>query len=65
MTVEERFLQQVIFLNGNRLVVPQLSFEQPQQNVIQTVHYSSVPEFLFNAFTEVFLALNIIWSTGS
>ena len=42
------------FFNGNRLVVPRLSFEQPQQNVIQTVHYSSVPEFLFNAFTKVF-----------
>ena len=54
MTVEERFLQQVIFLNGNRLVVPQLSFEQPQQNVIQTVHYSSVLKILSNAFTEVF-----------
>ena len=54
MTVEERFLQQVIFLNGNRLVVPRLSFERPQQNVIQTVHYSSVSEVLSNAFTEVF-----------
>ena len=42
------------FLNGNRLVVPRLSFEQPEQNVIQAVHYSSVLKILSTTFTEVF-----------